>query len=122
MRTAYLGLGGNLGDREGTLRGAVSELGTAGEVLAVSSLYETEPVGYVDQAAFLNACVMLRTELGPEELLEFFKGMESRAGRVESFKDAPRPLDIDILMYVDDARRACGDGVGAFDDSASPDA
>ena len=102
MRTAYLGLGGNLGDREETLRGAIEELVSAGDVVAVSSLYETDPVGYLDQPAFLNACVMLQTELGPEELLEFVKGMESRAGRVESFKDAPRPLDIDILMYVDD--------------------
>ena len=102
MATAYLGLGGNLGEREETLRGAVSELGTVGDVVAVSSLYETDPVGYLDQPAFLNACVMLRTELGPEELLEFVKGLESRAGRVESFKDAPRPLDIDILLYVDD--------------------
>ena len=102
MATAYLGLGGNLGEREATLRGAVSELGTVGDVVAVSSLYETEPVGYLDQPAFLNACVMLRTELGPEELLEFVKGMESRAGRVESFKDAPRPLDIDILLYLND--------------------
>ena len=103
MATAYLGLGGNLGEREATLRGAVSELGTVGDVVAVSSLYETDPVGYVDQPAFLNACVILRMELGPEGLLDFVKGMESRAGRVESFKDAPRPLDIDILLYVDDA-------------------
>jgi len=95
-------LGGNLGDREGTLRAAVSELGTVGEVVAVSSLYETDPVGYVDQPAFLNACVILWTELGPEALLDFVKGMESRAGRVESFRNAPRPLDIDILLYVDD--------------------
>ncbi len=102
MRTAYLGLGGNLGEREATLRGAVSELGTVGDVVGVSSLYETEPVGYLDQPAFLNACVMLRTELRPEELLEFVKGIESRAGRIESFKDAPRPLDIDILLYLND--------------------
>ena len=80
MRIAYLGLGGNLGEREATLRGAVSELGTVGDVVAVSSLYETDPVGYLDQPAFLNACVILRTELGPEELLEFVKGMEV-AGR-----------------------------------------
>ena len=70
--------------------------------MAVSSLYETDPVGYVDQPAFLNACVILQTELGSEELLEFVKGMESRAGRVESFRNAPRPLDIDILLYMDD--------------------
>ena len=102
MATAYLGLGANLGDREATLQGAVAELRGVGDVVAVSSLYETDPVGYVDQPAFLNACVALRTELSPEELLDFVKGMESRAGRVESFRNAPRPLDIDILLYVND--------------------
>ncbi len=102
MATAYLGLGANLGDREATLRGAVAGLGGIGDVVAASSLYETEPVGYVDQSAFLNACVALRTELSPEELLKSVKGMESRAGRVESFRNAPRPLDIDILLYVND--------------------
>ena len=102
MATAYLGLGGNLGDREGILRSAIAELGGAGEVVAVSSLHETEPVGYVDQPLFLNGCVVLRTELSPEELLDFVKGLEARAGRVESFRNAPRPLDIDILLYVDD--------------------
>lgn len=102
MATAYLGLGANLGDREATLGGAVAELGGVGDVVAASLLYETEPVGYVDQPAFLNACVALQTELSPDELLESVKGMESRAGRVESFRNAPRPLDIDILFYVDD--------------------
>ncbi|MCY4575388.1 MAG: 2-amino-4-hydroxy-6-hydroxymethyldihydropteridine diphosphokinase [Chloroflexi bacterium] len=102
MATAYLGLGANLGDREATLGGAVAELGGIGDVVAASALYETEPVGYVDQPAFLNACVALRTELSPEELLKFVKGMESRAGRAESFRNAPRPLDIDILLYVND--------------------
>ena len=102
MATAYLGLGANLGDREATLRGAVAELAGVGDVVAASALYETEPVGYLDQPAFLNACVALRTELSPEELLESVKGMESRAGRVESFRNAPRPLDIDILLYVND--------------------
>lgn len=102
MAIAYLGLGGNLGEREALLRGAVSELDGAGEVVAVSLLYETDPVGYLDQPAFLNACVVLRTEFGPEELLEFIKRMESRAGRVESFRNSPRPLDIDILLYVEE--------------------
>ncbi len=102
MATAYLGLGGNLGEREATLREAISELGTAGDMVDVSSLYETDPLGYVDQPAFLNGCVILKTELSPELLLEFVKGMESRAGRTPSFTNAPRPLDIDILLYLDD--------------------
>ena len=65
MATAYLGLGANLGEREVTLRGAVAELALVGDVVAESSLYETAPVGYLDQPAFLNGCVILRTELGP---------------------------------------------------------
>ena len=103
MATAYLGLGANLGDREATLRDAIRELASTGDVVAGSSLYETDPVGYVDQPAFLNACVSLRTELSPEALLDLLKEMEARAGRVESFRNAPRPLDIDILLYMDDS-------------------
>ncbi len=102
MRTAYLGLGANLGNRVGTLRDTIKELASVGEVVAVSSIYETDPVGYLDQPAFLNACVSLQTELSPEALLDFLKGMEALAGRVESFRNAPRPLDIDMLLYVDD--------------------
>ena len=102
MATAYLGLGANLGDRAGTLRGAIEELASVGDVLAVSSLHETDPVGYVDQPAFLNGCVVLQTKLSPESLLDLLKEMEGRAGRVESFRNAPRPLDIDILFYLED--------------------
>ena len=101
MATAYLGLGANLGERELALRAAVSELGAVGDVVVESSLYETAPVGYLDQPAFLNGCVILRTELEPGELLDFVKGIEERAGRVASFRNAPRVLDIDILLYVD---------------------
>lgn len=101
MSTVYLGLGGNLGDREKVLRDAIRELPSIGDVVAVSSLYETDPVGYLNQPAFLNACVVLQTELSPESLLDLLKEMEARAGRVESFRNAPRPLDIDILLYVD---------------------
>ncbi len=84
------------------LRGAIEELASVGDVLAVSSLYETDPVGYVDQPAFLNGCVVLQTELPPEALLDSLKEMEAGAGRVESFRNAPRPLDIDILFYLED--------------------
>ncbi len=102
MSTVYLGLGGNLGDREKVLRDAISELASVGDALTASSLYETAPVGYLDQPAFLNACVVLQTELSPESLLDLLKEMEAGAGRVESFRNAPRPLDVDILLYVDE--------------------
>ena len=91
----YLGLGAN------AVAALAPESRSCGVVVAESSLYETAPVGYLDQPAFLNACVVARTELGPEELLDFVKGIEERAGRVASFQNAPRVLDIDILLYVD---------------------
>ena len=68
------GLGANLGDRAAALRSAVTELGALGKVVAESSVYETAPVGYLDQPAFLNACVVARTDLGPEELLDSLRG------------------------------------------------
>ena len=69
MATAIIGLGANLGDRAATLREAVRRLGEVGRVVAVSRLYETEPVGFREQPAFLNAVVALETGLGPNELL-----------------------------------------------------
>lgn len=101
MATAYIGLGANLGDREGTLREAVRRLATLGEVTAVSSLYETEPVGYREQPPFLNAAVALQTRLAPEELMAAMLAIERGLGRTRSFRNAPRTLDLDLLL-VDD--------------------
>ena len=83
MRTGYLGLGSNVGDREAHLRAAIAALEAAGvEVEAVSSAYETEPVGDVlDQPDFLNAAVRIRTELEPEALLDLCKEIEAAHGR-----------------------------------------
>ncbi len=99
--TAYLGLGANLGDRERAIRKALEELSRVMAVTAVSSLYETDPVGYRDQPAFLNACAIVRAAMPPDDLLTFVKDIEKRAGRVPAFRNAPRPLDIDILLYMD---------------------
>lgn len=101
MAHAYLSLGANLGDRAATLRQAVHDLATLGAVLRVSSLYETDPVGYTDQPNFLNAVVMLETELEPLELLAGTSAIEHAHGRQRSFKNAPRTLDIDILFSGD---------------------
>ena len=98
---AYLGLGANLGDRAATLRAAVAALSRLGEVVAVSSLYETAPVGYRDQPNFLNAAAILRTDLAPEALLDATQAIEREFGRERSFPNAPRTLDIDLL-YLDD--------------------
>jgi 2-amino-4-hydroxy-6-hydroxymethyldihydropteridine diphosphokinase len=103
-RTGYLGLGSNVGDRETHLRAAISMLRQRGvEVEAVSSLYETEPVGEVlDQPDFLNAAIRVRTELEPESLLALCKEIEQERGRtLDAPRHSPRPLDVDLLLLGD---------------------
>lgn len=101
MRTGYLGLGSNVGDRVAELRAAIELLPARGvEVAAVSSAYETEPVGEVlDQPDFLNAAIRVETELGPEPLLDACKEVEAERGRdFAARRHAPRPLDVDLLL------------------------
>lgn len=103
-RTGYLGLGSNVGDRATHLRAAVAMLGERGvEVEAVSSAYETEPVGEVlDQADFLNAAIRVRTGLEPEALLDVCKEIEVERGRaLDAPRHSPRPLDVDLLLLGD---------------------
>jgi 2-amino-4-hydroxy-6-hydroxymethyldihydropteridine diphosphokinase len=103
-RVGYLGLGSNVGDRASHLRAALELLGENGvEVEAVSSTYETEPVGEVlDQPDFLNAAARVRTELEPEQLLDVCKRVEVERGRVlDGPRHAPRPLDVDLLLLGD---------------------
>jgi 2-amino-4-hydroxy-6-hydroxymethyldihydropteridine diphosphokinase len=101
MPVAYIALGSNLGDRLAHLRQAVRALRELGEVESVSPVYETEPVGYADQPRFLNAVLRLRTELSPRELLERMQEIERQAGRVRPFPNAPRTLDLDLILYDD---------------------
>lgn len=101
VRIGYLGLGSNVGDREAHLRAAIELLREGGvEVEAVSSTYETEPVGEVlDQPDFLNAAIRIRTELEPEALLDLCKEVESARGRtLDAPRHSPRPLDVDLLL------------------------
>ena len=101
MRTGYLGLGSNVGDREEHLRAAVRLLREHEvEVEAVSSLYETEPTGEIlDQPDFLNAAVRVRTGLEPEALLDLCKAIEVEQGRMFGGpRHGPRPLDLDLLL------------------------
>jgi len=103
-RTGYLGLGSNVGDRAAHLRAAVELLRERGvEVEAVSSTYETEPVGEVlDQPDFLNAALRIRTELEPEALLDVCKAVEAERGRsFDAPRHSPRPLDVDLLLLGD---------------------
>jgi 2-amino-4-hydroxy-6-hydroxymethyldihydropteridine diphosphokinase len=104
VRTGYLGLGSNVGHRPGHLRAAVELLSENGvEVEAVSSTYETEPVGEVlDQPDFLNAAVRICTDLEPEALLDLCKRIEAERGRAfDAPPHSPRPLDVDLLLLGD---------------------
>ncbi|QGP92135.1 7,8-dihydro-6-hydroxymethylpterin-pyrophosphokinase [Neomoorella glycerini] len=101
--TAYLGLGSNLGDREGNLQRAVAILtATEGiEVERLSSWYETAPVGKTDQGWFLNGVAKIKTTMLPRELLLTVLAIEQRLGRVRRERWGPRNIDIDILLYDD---------------------
>jgi len=101
-KRVYLSLGANLGDREANLRAAIGALTGAGvEVGRISSLYETEPVDYLDQPWFLNCVVEGETKLGALELLHALREIETRKGSKKEFAKGPRLLDIDILLYGD---------------------
>jgi len=100
----YLGLGSNMGERTENLRRAVEALRAHGlEVEAVSSVYETEPVGeIIEQPDFLNAAVRIRTTLDPVALLDVCKAIEAELGRMFGGpRHGPRPIDIDLLMLGD---------------------
>jgi 2-amino-4-hydroxy-6-hydroxymethyldihydropteridine diphosphokinase len=100
----YLGLGSNVGNRRSSLEQAVAALPVHGvEVLASSSVYETEPVGLVlDQREFYNACLRVRTNYQPEELLDVCKAVERELGRAETgIRHGPRPIDVDLLLLDD---------------------
>jgi 2-amino-4-hydroxy-6-hydroxymethyldihydropteridine diphosphokinase len=95
-RRAFLALGSNLGDRRAFIDRAVAGLP---DVVAVSGVYETDPVGGPDgQGPYLNAVVELSTELSPRELLEIGQRLEAEAGRVRTERWGPRPLDVDVLL------------------------
>ena len=101
MTLAYVGIGANLGPREETLRRAVELLGRADgvEVVAVSELRETDPVGVVDQPPFLNGAVAIETTLSPRALLDVLLEIERSLGRVRGERWGPRVVDLDLLVY-----------------------
>lgn len=99
-RTAYLGLGANIGDRKSNLRAAVALLRERGCTLAAaSSLYLTKPVGITDQPDFLNAVIRVKTALDPHDLLATCRKIEQELGRERTTQWGPRVIDIDILLY-----------------------
>jgi 2-amino-4-hydroxy-6-hydroxymethyldihydropteridine diphosphokinase len=104
MTVAYIGLGSNLGAREENLRVALERLRALG-LLRVSSVRETEPVGVTDQPRFLNAAAELETDLGPRELLARLLEIERELGRERAAETrwGPRPIDLDLLVYGEEA-------------------
>lgn len=103
QQTVYLSLGSNVGKREDSLHEAIARLGAAGHVDSVSSLYETEPVGFPaeakDQPWFLNCAIKFFTALSPEQLMRTALQIEREMGRVRGEERGPRNIDIDILLF-----------------------
>ncbi|MEG9438127.1 2-amino-4-hydroxy-6-hydroxymethyldihydropteridine diphosphokinase [Edaphobacter sp. HDX4] len=103
MALAAIALGSNLtssfGDREGNLREAIRRLGNLGEVKAVSSFFDTEPVGYTDQPRFLNGALLLESDLAPPELMRALLQVEHQMGRERVIAKGPRVIDLDLLFY-----------------------
>lgn len=98
-KTAYLGLGSNVGNREEHLRAAIERLRAVVDVLRVSPVYETDPVEFTEQRRFLNLVVEAETELFPMQLLACTARVERELGRVRTIANGPRTIDIDILLY-----------------------
>lgn len=104
-----LGLGSNVGKREENLSRALEMLGGYGvHVIRESSVYETDPVGCVDDALFLNQVVFIETDLTPEECLVICMKVEAEIGRVRSYKNAPRLIDVDILLWGETVMNVAG--------------
>ena len=95
MKTVYLSLGSNIGDREANLRAALDQLSPE----RISPIYETEPVDYHDQAWFLNLVAEVRTDLFPRQFLAMTQRVERELGRVRTIAKGPRTIDIDILLF-----------------------
>jgi len=100
---AFVGLGSNLGEREALISQALDELAALPDttLIRVSSLYDTEPVGVIEQPRFLNAVAMLDTELTARQLLWNLQRIEARLGRTRSQRWGPRTMDLDLLLYGD---------------------
>jgi 2-amino-4-hydroxy-6-hydroxymethyldihydropteridine diphosphokinase len=106
VKTAYLGLGSNVGDREENLRAAIERLRAVVQVLRISPVYETDPVEFTEQRRFLNLVVEAETELFPMQLLTRTARVERELGRLRTVAKGPRTIDIDILLYGKTAVRS----------------
>jgi len=102
VTAAAVALGSNLGDRVGNLMEAIRRVRELGTVTAVSSFYDTEPVGYLDQPRFCNAALLLETSLPASELMTSLLGIETAMGRVRVVDKGPRVIDLDLLLFGDE--------------------
>jgi 2-amino-4-hydroxy-6-hydroxymethyldihydropteridine diphosphokinase len=98
---AYIALGTNIGDRRKNIEDALVALNLVPDVKVtkISNIHETEPVGYLNQNMFLNACCEVETELSPHALLGVCLGIEAAMGRIRQIKNGPRIIDLDLLLY-----------------------
>jgi 2-amino-4-hydroxy-6-hydroxymethyldihydropteridine diphosphokinase len=101
IHRVYISAGSNLGDRKANIEFGLRLLAKAGNVSKISSYFETEPVGFLEQPWFLNIALELETRLTPRKLLSLCKEIEVSSGRVRAFPNAPRTLDLDILLCGD---------------------
>ncbi len=110
MARVFIGIGSNLGDRAANIAAAVARLGElpGTELVKMSSLIETEPVGPMAQGRFLNGAVELETTLEPRVLLDGLQGIEAVRGRVRAERWGPRTIDLDLLLYDDRVINAPG--------------
>ncbi|MDD5422231.1 MAG: 2-amino-4-hydroxy-6-hydroxymethyldihydropteridine diphosphokinase [Candidatus Omnitrophota bacterium] len=104
MTTCYIGIGSNLGDRQDYINRAIEELKSHKDIRVrrVSSIYETEPAGGIQQGMFLNGVLEIDTDLGPKPLLKELNRIEAKLGRKRTIKNGPRTIDLDILYYGQD--------------------
>src|SRR4030042_4821806 len=100
---AYIGIGSNLGDKLNQCEKAISEILKIDyhKLLAKSSLFKTQPIGYASQDGFVNGVIKIETDLEPPELLRTLKTIESQLGRAETLRWGPRTIDLDILFFDD---------------------
>lgn len=101
MNRAYIGIGTNMGDRELNLQEALGELAALpeNEIISISSIYETDPVGYIDQGKFLNMVICINTNFSAQSLLAACMKIEQKLGRKREIRWGPRTIDLDILLY-----------------------
>jgi 2-amino-4-hydroxy-6-hydroxymethyldihydropteridine diphosphokinase len=99
MAVVYIALGTNLGDRLANLEAAISSMPPAVRVTGRSPVYQTAPWGYPDQPDFFNQVIQAETDLTPQELITYLKWLEKNLGRIPTFRNGPRLIDLDILFY-----------------------